>query len=106
MQNLYKLGDFSDFLEERQGKLFEEQEITRILANIIIAVHHINTSNIFHRDLKPQNFLFKIETNGLTYLHLNDFGFAKSTNPDSQRLSSLFGGAKGTIEYLAPEILD
>lgn len=64
VQNLYKLGDFSDFLEERQGKLFEEQEITRILANIIIAVHHINTSNIFHRDLKPQNFLVKIETNG------------------------------------------
>jgi serine/threonine protein kinase len=39
-------------------------------------------------------------------LHINDFGIAKNTKPDYERITSLLGDAKGSIEYLAPEILD
>ena len=74
-----------------------------MLANIIIVVHHLNSHSIYHRDLKPENFLIKQESNGNIYLHLCDFGLAKSTDPNIERLSS---GIKGTLEYLAPEILN
>jgi eukaryotic-like serine/threonine-protein kinase len=69
-------------------------------------VHHLNSSDIYHRDLKPENFLIRTEKNGRIYLHLNDFGLAKNMKPDYTRLTSTTGWIKGTIEYLAPEILN
>jgi serine/threonine protein kinase len=69
-------------------------------------VHHLNSCDIYHRDLKPENFLIRIEKNGKMYLHLNDFGLAKNTKPDYIRLTSSIGRIKGTVEYVAPEILN
>jgi serine/threonine protein kinase len=57
MQVLYPEGDFSKFLEKRQGNIFSENEILHFLANIIIFVNHLNSRDIYHRDLKPENFL-------------------------------------------------
>jgi aurora kinase len=71
-----------------------------------MAVHHLNLGNIYHRDLKPANILVKKESNGKIYLHLSDFGLAKNTKPDYTRDTTGLGDTKGTIEYLAPEILD
>jgi serine/threonine protein kinase len=76
------------------------------LANIIIIIRHLNSSDIYHRDLKPENFLIRTEENGKIYLHLNDFGLAKKTISDHARLTSSIGAIKGTVEYLAPEILN
>jgi serine/threonine protein kinase len=84
----------------------KEQEITKFLANIIMAVHYLNVGNIYHRDLKPANILLKKESNGKTYLHLSDFGLAKNTRPDYTRVTTTQNNTKGTIEYMAPEILD
>ena len=56
--------------------------------------------------MKPENFLMSLEGNGKFYLHLSDFGIAKNTKPDYRRLTSTVGVIKGTVEYLAPEILD
>jgi eukaryotic-like serine/threonine-protein kinase len=69
-------------------------------------VHHLNSSDIYHRDLKPENFLIRTEKNGRMYLHLNDFGLAKNMSPDYTRITTLTGKIKGTIEYVAPEILN
>jgi serine/threonine protein kinase len=69
-------------------------------------VNHLNSCDIYHRDLKPENFLIRNEVNGKIYLHLSDFGIAKNMNPDYTRLTSTAGAIKGTIEYLAPEILN
>ena len=69
-------------------------------------VHHLNSQDIYHRDLKPENFLIRTDQNGRTYLHLNDFGLAKKAKPDYARLTSSIGAIKGTVEYLAPEILN
>jgi eukaryotic-like serine/threonine-protein kinase len=72
-----------------------------------MAVHCLNVGNIYHRDIKPANILFKKELNGKSYLHLSDFGFAKNTKPDYTRDTTGLGdAAKGTVEYMAPEILD
>jgi serine/threonine protein kinase len=69
-------------------------------------VHHLNSCDIYHRDLKPENFLIRSDSNGRIYLHLSDFGLAKNTKPDYARLTSSMGRIKGTVEYLAPEILN
>jgi serine/threonine protein kinase len=69
-------------------------------------VHHLNSCDIYHRDLKPENFLIRIEKNGKMYLHLNDFGLAKNTKPEYTRITTPTGKIKGTIEYVAPEILN
>jgi serine/threonine protein kinase len=71
-----------------------------------LAVHYLNVGNIYHRDLKPANILLKKESNGKTYLHLSDFGLAKNTRPDYTRDTTTQNHTKGTIEYMAPEILD
>jgi serine/threonine protein kinase len=78
----------------------------RFLANIIMIVNFLNSNNIYHRDLKPENFLISTEKNGNVYLHLSDFGLAKNTKPDYYRATSSVGTIKGTVEYMAPEILD
>jgi serine/threonine protein kinase len=69
-------------------------------------VNHLNSRDIYHRDLKPENFMIRTEKNGRIYLHLSDFGLAKNLNPDYTRLTTLTGAISGTIEYLAPEILN
>jgi mitogen-activated protein kinase kinase kinase len=70
-----------------------------------MVVYHLNSRSIYHRDLKPENFLLKSGSNGRIYLHLSDFGLAKTTVPSDSRRTS-FIGIKGTLEYLAPEILN
>jgi serine/threonine protein kinase len=40
---------------------FEEKEILQFLANIIKIVNDLNSLHIYHRDLKPLNFLIKTE---------------------------------------------
>ena len=106
VQELYTQGDFNEFLKDRGKKQFEEHDILSFLANIIKIIHHLNSSGIYHRDLKPENFLIRTEENGRIYLHLSDFGLAKKDKPDDDRLSSSIGAIKGTVEYLAPEILN
>ena len=71
-----------------------------------MAVHHLNSDNIYHRDLKPANILVNKDSNGKIYLHLSDFGLAKNTKPDYTRDTTGLSDTKGTIDYMAPEILD
>jgi serine/threonine protein kinase len=77
-----------------------------LLANIILAVFDINSRNIYHRDLKPENFLIKRDKNGRIYLHLNDFGTAKSSIVDDTRINTFLDTRPGTVAYMAPEILN
>ena len=68
-------------------------------------MHHLNLRNIYHRDLKLENFLIKKESNGKIYLYLTDFGCSKNSNPDPKRIKTEKGYFKGTVEYSAPEKL-
>jgi serine/threonine protein kinase len=56
-----------------------------------MVVNHINSKDIYHRDLKPENFLIKRDPKGRILLHLNDFGLAKSSISDSDRISTTAG---------------
>jgi serine/threonine protein kinase len=105
VQELYTQGDFKKFLNDRNGELFNEEDIIHFLSNIIMVVHHLNSRGIYHRDLKPENFLIKSDSNGNIFLHLSDFGCAKNSNPEYARITTEINIAKGSPEYLAPELL-
>jgi serine/threonine protein kinase len=100
------LGDFGKLLIDRREIPFSEEENLHFLANITMIVNFLNSNNIYHRDLKPENFLMSREKNGNVYLHLSDFGLAKTTKPEYYRATTSIGVIRGTVEYLAPEILE
>jgi serine/threonine protein kinase len=71
-----------------------------------MVVFDINSRNIYHRDLKPGNFLIKRDKNGNIYLYLNDFGIAKTSISDNGRITTSSGCYPGVIEYTPPEIFN
>ena len=105
VNEFYDNGDFIKYLKEREGKPFSEREILNFLANIFLVVFHLNSRDIFHRDLKPGNFLMKREANGKTFLHLSDFGAAESILQQKISVCAQPIPHINTVKYRAPEIL-
>ncbi|KAL5478192.1 hypothetical protein EMCRGX_G025088 [Ephydatia muelleri] len=83
-------------LLEKEG-VFLEDPASFYLGEIVLALEHLHANGIIYRDLKPENIML----NGKGHVVLTDFGLSKE---------SLYGDATtntfcGTIEYMAPEIL-
>ncbi|KAI9097386.1 kinase-like domain-containing protein [Phlyctochytrium arcticum] len=77
-----------------QEKMFSEDVARFYIAELLLAVEHLHDLGIIYRDLKPENVL--LNANG--HILLTDFG-----------LSKVALGAEtvcGTIEFMAPEVLD
>lgn len=91
----YVDGDSLDVYLHRKGKLSSD-ETEQIVKQIASALDYLHGKDIFHRDIKPQNF--KIDAHGkVTML---DFGIAK--NKYTPKLTQQ-GYIVGTTEYMAPE---
>ena len=69
-------------------------EIIRVIQELIQGVKYLHSKHIVHRDIKPKNILFSLETNTIK---LADFGLSCLEN-SSTRLSS----SQGTYLYLDP----
>lgn len=95
-------GDLAAKIKERKGegkvevKPFEEREVVFVFVQLALALRHIHSRKVLHRDLKPLNvFLTK---QGV--VKLGDFGIARM-------LDSTTSGAQttiGTPSYLSPEM--
>jgi serine/threonine-protein kinase/endoribonuclease IRE1 len=72
-----------------------------ILYQIANGLHYIHSQKLVHRDVKTDNILISMTTP--IQLKLSDFGFVKKTSP--QGTFSL-SGVKGTLKWMAPEILE
>lgn len=88
-------GSLYSFLQ-RNGPL-TEKEAQKYFTQIAKTVSFLHKNNIIHRDIKPENLLFDDDYN----IKLCDFGWACSI--DSSKERSTFCG---TMEYMAPEILN
>ena len=86
--------DLFQFLEEK-GNL-PEKEVAKIFYKILLALDHIHSLGVIHRDLKLENIMIDEDENP----KIIDFGLSKDTNLDEKVETNIVG----SIMYMAPEI--
>lgn len=91
-------GDLAAKIKERKtgNRRFEEKDIMFIFVQVALALQHIHSRKVLHRDLKPLNiFLTK---QGL--VKLGDFGIARLMDSSMAEAKTTIG----TPFYLSPEM--
>jgi serine/threonine protein kinase len=93
-------GDLSSAIQKRkaEGKHWDEDEVMRIFVQICLALKHVHSANILHRDLKSQNIF--LTQKGM--VKLGDFGIAKVLDASDDQARTQIG----TPYYLSPEICE
>lgn len=89
-------GELFSYMGNNDGRL-KPEEVPFVVASVAAMIEHIHSRSFVYRDLKPENLM----VTGSGYLKLIDFGFCKEL-AKSQRTFT----AVGTLEYMAPEVLN
>ena len=77
---------------------FQEKDAAYLFAQILLSMEYLHSRNIVHRDVKPENILYK--ASGGRDIKLIDFGYAGVWDPEKE-----LTGLCGTPDYVAPEVL-
>ncbi len=94
VMEFFEGGDLNRRLE---GKPLEATEALRIFRELMFALGEIHEKGILHRDLKPQNLMFRQDGT----LAILDFGIAKQIDATVDRTN--VGEILGTPRYMSPE---
>ncbi|XP_052213584.1 serine/threonine-protein kinase TBK1-like isoform X3 [Dreissena polymorpha] len=78
---------------------FSEEDFLAFLRDISHGLQFLNSRDIVHRDIKPDNILKRIESNGSSTYVLTDFGAARELGEDETFMSIY-----GTEEYIHPHM--
>lgn len=106
---LEKLYTVTELFEDRDlfHYLYEEKinldQIQKLLIGlkICLIIHHLHSLDILHVDIKPENFMMKINGYDIS-MGLIDFGLSKLLQFNQNKIIS--NEVDGTIGYIAPEI--
>ncbi|KEG06751.1 putative serine/threonine protein kinase, partial [Trypanosoma grayi] len=93
-------GDLRQEIKSRakSDRAFREHEAGLLFIQVLLALHHVHSRHMIHRDIKSANIL--LCSNGL--IKLGDFGFSKMYSATvSEDVGKTFCG---TPYYVAPEI--
>ncbi|KAK8878197.1 putative serine/threonine-protein kinase iks1 [Tritrichomonas musculus] len=104
-----KYGNLDVFLHK--NKKINYKSKWQIFIQILLAIHLLHKEKIIHRDLKMSNILVfddvNINNKPLNFKFvLSDFGTSISEENQKAALSTDRTGATGTIETMAPELLE
>jgi serine/threonine-protein kinase/endoribonuclease IRE1 len=93
------------FLKENDPKKYSGPmpPETDVLLQLARGLEHIHQKGLVHRDIKPKNVLIRLDsTTQQVVMKWADFGLSKKVN---ERGTFTMTGVKGTLNWLAPEIL-
>ncbi|KAJ8010515.1 hypothetical protein DPEC_G00075890 [Dallia pectoralis] len=90
---------FNQCVAERD-EAFKQDDVKRLMSQILEGVCFLHRNNVVHLDLKPQNILLTSDA-PLGDIKIVDFGLSRMVS-SSQELREIMG----TPEYVAPEILN
>ena len=74
---------------------FTEEQTKFFISCLLLGLEYCHSNHIIHRDIKPENLV--LDSKG--YLHLTDFGIAKTQQPNN------FKETSGTPGYMSPEVM-
>ncbi|XP_049605470.1 serine/threonine-protein kinase 17A [Syngnathus scovelli] len=91
---------FNQCVSDQEDESFSENDVKRLLRQILQGVAFLHQRNVVHLDLKPQNILLT-GNSPLGDIKIVDFGLSRIVS-NHQELREIMG----TPEYVAPEILN
>ena len=90
--------DGDDLYQELEIKgVFNEQQIRKLIDDMLSVLKFVHANNVIHRDIKPENIIRRKKDGKLV---LVDFGAAKEFLDTNK---SLTGTIIGSVAYIAPE---
>uniref|UniRef100_A0A7S4PD68 Protein kinase domain-containing protein n=2 Tax=Guillardia theta TaxID=55529 RepID=A0A7S4PD68_GUITH len=90
-----------DYLHKMQKSIAFTSQI-KIHQQVCDAVAYIHSNRVMHRDLKPQNIIYRDSSSSIK---ICDFGLATFIPEGLDEVDPMHVGTGGTPAYLAPEIL-
>ncbi|XP_055476501.1 serine/threonine-protein kinase Nek8 isoform X3 [Psammomys obesus] len=91
-------GTLAEFIQKRCNSLLEEETILHFFVQILLALHHVHTHLILHRDLKTQNILLDKHR---MLVKIGDFGISKILSSKSKAYTVV-----GSPCYISPELCE
>ncbi len=93
-------GTLTDFCENKyKGPDLPPDSI--VLLQIASGLDYIHSKKLVHRDIKPDNILISLTIP--VKMKLSDFGLCKKVSPRGTFAQS---GLRGTLNWMAPELLE
>lgn len=92
-------GTLRDMLTQK--KSFEPKESLKIAKSIIEGIRYLNNLGFIHKDLKPENIMFK-KKGDLSSLKIIDFGLVEKLTENFSNEG--YNSVSGTPGYIAPEL--
>merc|ERR1711964_968622 len=77
--------DLECWLEENSATSTPEQKWD-IFYQTIQGIQAVHSQNIIHRDIKPQNILIKLDSDGKVNVKLADFGISRNYNTSTRSI--------------------